>query len=179
MMVTFEFGGKSWSVTIQLKAKIPVNFRNSSSLRLWETLLSQRKKHVFSIYPLFLVWFSDIFLRFFSIFSPFWHPSMSLQKFWACNALDCLNFIQGLHSLVEIDFSKCRKCYLRDLYFNYFPRGACPPTPLEAHACGTHGCGFAVPKYQNVVSCIILYLQGTLKRINVRDLTLNGSWFLL
>ena len=34
--------------------------------------------------------------------------------------------------------SKCRKCHLRETKFAKFPGGACPQTPLEAHAVGAN-----------------------------------------
>ena len=82
------------------------------------------------------------------------------------NALECLDFVQGLHSFVACSrgarflrrsyvyslrmskeklryfpltvISKCRKWHLRGTYLKFFPGAACPQTPLEAQACRDH-----------------------------------------
>ena len=40
---------------------------------------------------------------------------------------------------------KCRKWHPRGTYLNFFPRAASPWTPLDVHACGDHGHGYARP----------------------------------
>ena len=59
--------------------------------------------------------------------------ALACHNFGRSNALDCLKLVQGLRSFVV---SKSRKRHLRDTYLEVFCRGACPWTPIEAHAFG-------------------------------------------
>ena len=74
-----------------------------------------------------------ILCHFSEVSQPFLSKHLACNKFRHANALDCLNFVQGLHSFMV---SKCRKWHLiiRGTYLKIIRRGACHRSPLKGLA---------------------------------------------
>ena len=87
--------------------------------------------------------FSTILFHISGVSQPFLNYGI---RAWACdsfvcgNTLDCLHFMQGLHSFVV---SKCRKRHHRGTYLKIFLGRTCPRSPLKARAFGALGSSYA------------------------------------
>ena len=80
----------------------------------------------FFVSPVFLARFFAVSLRFFSNFYPHGIRAWACDNFGCGNyTLDCLNFMQGLHSFVV---SKCRKRDLRGTNLKFFALKPWNPT---------------------------------------------------
>ena len=148
--VNWENGNaKCWNVNFRWNSKVKLHQCNhishiprprqgvSQPLPLFSLTLGYTWK-----VQVFLAWFFAVSLGFFSHFYPYGNRAWACDNFGSGNyTLDCLNFVQGLHSFVV---SKCRKRYLKGTYLKFLPSK--PGTPLEAHSFSACGSGYAAPK---------------------------------
>ena len=82
-----------------------------------------------------------VFLWYLGLVLPLWHPTMSLRFFGHGNALDCLDFVQGLHSFWFWLWSQNAGNGISDSHIlKIFPGGTCPWT------CPFWGLLYAAPK---------------------------------
>ena len=100
--------------------------------------------HVKLFHSLFNQYFLHDSLPFFWGFSAIFIQASTIacNNFGHANALDCLDFVQGLHSFM---ISKCRKWHLRGTYLKIIRRGVCHRIPLRARAFSTCGRGYTTP----------------------------------
>ena len=84
-----------------------------------------------------------ILCHFSEVFQPFLSKHLACNIFGHANALDCLNFVQGLHSFMV---SKCRKWHLRGTYLKIIRRGVCHRIPLGARTFSACGCEYTFQK---------------------------------